>query len=147
MTAALTFIGCDNSQNEPTTGDTKPAFVNSPESPVTITGIKLEEAPMYYELVIEYTNNTAKIIDQIAFDVLLFDENGDPLVDSHAESSCKPILSKKQLVPHGSSSGRWLIQLGTKKVKTRIAHATYLDGTTWEDPELISWLEAEIAKY
>lgn len=147
LIATLIFTGCNTPQNKPTTAGSESGFVNSPESPVSITSIKVEEAPLYYEVLVNYTNNTAKIINQIEFDVLLFDENGNPLVDTHAQSSCKHITCKKQLVPNGSGSGKWLVQLGTQKVKARIANATYLDGTVWEDPEMNSWLEAEIAKF
>jgi len=149
--AALMISGCDTSQNEEpataTTADLKPGFVNSPDAPVTIDSIKVQEAPLYYELFIDYTNNTPKIIDQIEFCVLLFDENGNPLVDAHAQSSAKPIICKKQLVPHGFANGKWLIQLGTKKIKAHLVRVTYYDGSTWEDPELAKWVEAEIAKY
>ncbi len=146
--AALMVTGCNTSQKEePTTSDAKPGFVNSPDAPVCINSISVQSAPLYHELFIDYTNNTAKIIDQIEFCVLLFDEKGNPLVDAHAQSSAKPIICKKQLVPHGVANGKWLVQLGTKNIKGHLVRVTYYDGTTWEDPGLAKWVEAEITKY
>ncbi len=146
--AALMVTGCDTSQKEESaTANAKPGFVNSPDAPVSINSINVEKAPLYHEIFIDYTNNTPKIIDQIEFCVLLYDENGNPLVDTHAQSSAKPIICKKQLVPHGLANGKWFVQLGTKNIKAHLVRVTYYDGTAWEDPGLAKWVEAEIAKY
>jgi hypothetical protein len=153
--AALMFSGCSTPPNAgpptevpgPATTDAEPNFVNTPDAPVTINSLRVQPAPMYYDVFIDYTNNTAKMISQTEFCVLLFDENGNPVFDTHAQGSAKFINSKKQLVPYGSMSGRWLVQLGTQKVKGHLVRVTFFDGTTWEDPGLVEWVEAEIAKY
>ena len=126
---------------------TKQGFENLAEAPIVINSIKAEDAPMYNEATISYTNNTNKIIGQIEFDLLLFDKSGNPIVDTSSHSSNKHIINKNQLLPNASVSGKWYIQKGALIIKARLDKVVFIDGTTWNDPDMGKWIEREITKY
>ena len=146
LMSALGLTGCGATQEQAAV-ETKPGFENLAEAPVWITSIKAEDVPMYNEASIDYTNKTAKIIDQLEFDLLLFDKSGNPIVDTSSQSSNRHVITKKQLLPNGSDSGKWYIQKGALKMKARLARAVFFDGTTWDDPDTSKWIEREISKY
>ena len=152
LVSALFLVGCGNTggqegSNNQGQAEQSALFENLDNAPVTIDSAQVQKAPLYHDVPINYTNKTDKFITKIEFALLLFDQEGKPAIDSHSQSSLKRITTKKQLAPQASGSGVWNVTMDALKMKVRLARVEYLDGSTWEDPDIQQWVEQEIAKF
>ncbi|NLK53136.1 MAG: hypothetical protein GX295_11960 [Syntrophomonadaceae bacterium] len=140
----LPLAGCQQKNEEP---EEPPKIEKVTDAPVEITDLKAEEAIMYNEGYIYYKNVTDKLIDRVEFEMLLFNRDGQAIKDTHSKSSCKRVISESRLLPNTVTDRGWYIQKGTAKIKARVAKVVFSDGTTWEDPEIIQWIEREATQY
>ena len=140
----FTLVGCQAQVEE----ESEPPKIEAVEgAPVEIIDLKAQEAVLYDEGYITYKNVSDKLIDRIEFEMLLFNKEGKPIIDEHSKSSCKRIASEGRLLPNDELKRGWYIQKGTTKIKARVAQVIFSDGSTWEDGEIVSWIEREAGAY